>query len=162
MHLFFKHSAYVWTSGEFKSAFLLFKRTKYAYLLSFTELLVLEAPGDGGCGVTRSLTGQGDLFLKLGGSLVIQVGDLGLHYEKDPQALVTHKSPCVTSATANFPHTAFTHLVATHEPEHTNNCLNYSSSPGATLVLISCFWGLIFLNSLCLLFRAGVQWTYQR
>lgn len=89
MHLFFKHSAYVRTSGEFKSDFLLFKRTKCAYLLSFTELLVLEAPGDGGCGVTRSLAGQGDLVLKLRGRLVIQVGDLGLHYEKDPEALVT-------------------------------------------------------------------------
>lgn len=49
------------------------------YLLSFTEHPVFKAPGDGGRGVARGLTSQGDLLLKLRGSLVIQVGNFGLH-----------------------------------------------------------------------------------
>lgn len=47
-------------------------------LLSFGEHCVFKAPGDGGCRVAQSLTGQGDLFIKLGGSLVAQVRNLGL------------------------------------------------------------------------------------
>lgn len=35
------------------------------YLLSFSEDLVLKAPGDGRCGVTRGLAGQRDLIIKL-------------------------------------------------------------------------------------------------
>lgn len=53
------------------------------YLLSFSEDPVLETPGDGGCGVTRGLAGQGDLLVELCGGLIIQVGNLWLHWEEE-------------------------------------------------------------------------------
>ena len=59
------------------------KKKKIQYLLSFSEYPVFKTPGDGGCGIARRLTGQGDLFVKLRGSLVIQVGNFGLHWKED-------------------------------------------------------------------------------
>lgn len=41
------------------------QRKKERYLLSFSENPVLEAPGDGGGGVTRSLAGKRDLLVEL-------------------------------------------------------------------------------------------------
>lgn len=68
-----------------------------AYLLSFSEDPVLEAPGDGGGGVSGSLAGQRDVFVKLGGRLVAQVGDLRRNWRSQEES-AEHLWPQVRAA----------------------------------------------------------------